>query len=68
MRRFAIFVTVLLVLVVIGSRPGTTVRHRGSLSACKASRAAWIRRSIARMTAPTAPPRQHLARTAVAAQ
>jgi hypothetical protein len=46
MRRFAIFATVLFVLVVIGSQPGTASSQNHSFCACMASRAALLMRSI----------------------
>jgi hypothetical protein len=46
MRRFAVFATVLLVLVVIGSQPSAAGSQRHSFCACMASRAALIMKSI----------------------
>lgn len=53
MRRFTIFATVLLLLVVVGSRPRTVRSQERSLCACMASRAALIMKSITTTPATT---------------
>ncbi len=71
MRRFAIFVTVLLVLVIIGSQPRAVGSQSESICVCMASKAALIMKSIktmARTTTTQAQCRPHLAQTASAAK
>ena len=58
MRRFAIFATVLLLLVVVGSQPRAVGSQRHSFCACMASRAALIMKSIGG-TAPTTTAQAH---------
>lgn len=70
MRRFAIFATVLLALIVVGSRPRVVGSQRSSMCVCMASKAALIMKSIT--TTATATTRSssqsHLADTAFAAE
>lgn len=72
MRRFAIFVTVLLVLVVIaGSQPRAVVSQSESICVCMASKAALMMKSIKTMAGKTktqAPSQPHLVETASAAK
>ena len=71
MRRFAIFVTVLLVLVVVGFQPRAAGSQKESVCVCVASKAALIMKSISTMTATAktqAPSQPHLTETASAAQ
>jgi len=70
MRRFAIFATVLLVLVIVGSRPGTASSQKSSFCVCMASKAELLMKSITTTTATTntqAPSQPQLAETASAA-
>lgn len=46
MRRFAIFASVLLVLVIVGSRPRAEGSDKRSICVCMASRAALLMKSI----------------------
>ena len=46
MRRFAIFATVLFVLVVVGSQPGTASSQSHSFCACMVSKAQLLMKSI----------------------
>jgi hypothetical protein len=71
MRRFTIFVTALLVLVVVsvGSRPQAAASQKHSFCACMASRAALLMRSIGGapgMTTAQARPQPPVAETASA--
>jgi hypothetical protein len=71
MRRFAIFVTVLVILVAVGSRPRTVSSQSRSLCVCMASRASLIMRSITRTAATRtkrAPSQPHLVKAAFAAE
>jgi hypothetical protein len=71
MRRFAIFATVLLLLVIVGSRPGTAHSQRRSLCVCMASKAALLMRSITTTPATTtaqAPSQPPATETASAAE
>ncbi len=71
MRRFAIFATVLFVLVVIGSRPRAVSAHSRSLCVCMASKAALLMRSISTVSDTTtaqAKPQAPVVETASAAE
>jgi hypothetical protein len=71
MRRFAIFATVLLVLVVVGSRPRANASQKHSFCVCMASRAALLMRSITGAPGTTtaqARPQPSVAETASAAE
>jgi hypothetical protein len=72
MRRFAIFVTVLLALVIIaGSQPRAVASKGESVCVCMASKAALIMKSVKTMTGmktTQAPSRAHLVETASAAK
>ena len=71
MLRFAIFVTVLMVLIVVGSQPRAASAKKQSVCVCVASKAALIMKSISTMTATSktqAPSQPHLTETASAAQ
>lgn len=72
LRRFAIFATVLLILVVIaGSQPQAVASKGESVCVCMASKAALMMKSVTAMAGKTkthAPSQQHLVETASAAK
>ncbi len=71
MRRFAIFITVLFLLVVVGSRPRAVSSQSRSLCVCMASKAALLMKSITTTSASTttqAPSQPQVAETASAAE
>jgi hypothetical protein len=71
MRRFAIFATVLLVLVVVGSRPRAVGSERKSICACMVSKAELLMRSITTTSATTTaqtPSQPQVTETASAAE
>ena len=54
MRRFTVFATVLVILVVVGSQPWGATRPKKSLCVCLPSRAGLILRSMTSVSAVTA--------------